>query len=566
MTISMVRRARVAATLLSIALVPVLASAQAVAQGAAQGAGELRTQAEGSGFKEYTSYDNMMRYLQDLQAASLEMRLGTYGATHSGRQLPYAVFSRPTISQPYEAFALGKPVLVFAAGVHGGERTLRESVLIYARELADRSSDANRILDDYVIVLVPQINPDGFSAEPNPTRGNTWGIDLNRDYMKLEQPEIASYVQNVILRWMPLLFIDGHNGGSFPYNLNYQCASHNAPDPRISQLCDTQIFPAIDKRMAADNFRSWYYQRGNEKEWVVGGSEPRISRNYAAFMNSVGILFESPGGQPMEIGVRSGLLGYKAVADWARANRTVLQETVMRARRDTIAKGEKPGDSVPLAVRYEAEDKPVDYLIGEGQGENRKIVEVKGARLMKKPVTTLERPRPYAYVLPREATEAVALLRQHNIAVEQLTRPTQLNVSAYTVADVTHAPQYNHAAATTVKVGEVRNLQRTFPAGSYVIRTAQLQGRVAVHLLEPETTDGVVYWNRMDGWIPRPRAAGTTAAEPDEDDPPAGRGGRGGGAQGGGRGGGPQGPQEPLVPIFKVMAPTTMPLMLREEK
>ena len=543
-------------------LLPALAAAQN-----APNVAELRTQAEQSGFKEYTSYDNMMRYLQDIQSRSLEMRLGTYGATHSGRQLPYAVFSRPTISQPYEAFALGKPVLVFAAGVHGGERTLRESVLIYARELADRSSEANRMLDDYVMVLVPQINPDGFSAEPNPTRGNTWGIDLNRDYMKLEQPEIAGYIQNVILKWMPLLFIDGHNGGSFPYNLNYQCASHNAPDPRISQLCDTQIFPAIDKRLATDSFKSFYYQRGDEKQWNVGGSEPRISRNYAAFMNSIGILFESPGGQPMDIGVKSGLLGYKAVAEWSRANRQTLQETVMRARRETIAKGEKPGDSVPLAVRYEAEDKPVDYLIGQGQGDARKIVEVKGAKLMKKPVTTLERPRPYAYVLPREAREAVALLRQHNIAVEQLTRPTQLEVTGYTVADVTHAPQYNHAAATTVKVGEVKTFQRTFPAGSYVVRTAQMQGRVAVHLLEPESTDGVVYWNRMDAWIPRPRSATATAPAPDDDDAPQGRGGRGAGAgnPGGGRGrgpGGPPQPQEPLVPIFKVMQPTTMPLMM----
>ena len=563
-------RVRQAAAGASLALLlPALAQAQNV-----QNVNELRTQAEQSGFKEYTSYDNMMRYLQDVQSRSLEMRLGTYGATHTGRQLPYAVFSRPTISQPYEAFALGKPVLVFAAGVHGGERTLRESVLIYARELADRSSEANRMLDDFVMVLVPQINPDGFSAEPNPTRGNTWGIDLNRDYMKLEQPEIASYIQNVILKWMPLLFIDGHNGGSFPYNLNYQCASHNAPDPRITQLCDTQIFPAIDKRLAADSFRSWYYQRGDQKQWMVGGSEPRIGRNYGAFMNSVGILFESPGGQPMEIGVKSGLLGYKAVAEWSRANRQTLQETVMRARRETIAKGEKPGDSVPLAVRYEAEDKPVDYLIGEGQGDNRKIVEVKGAKLMKKPVTTLERPRPYAYVLPREATEAVALLRQHNIAVEQLTRPMQLDVTAYTVADVTHAPQYNHAAATTVKVGEVRTIQRNFPAGSYVVRTAQLQGRVAVHLLEPETTDGVVYWNRMDAWIPRPRSATATAPAPDDEDAPAGRGGRGGGAgggnPGGGRGAGPGGappqPQDPLVPIFKVMQPTTMPLMVTGER
>ena len=537
----------------------------------AQQAAGPRTQAEQSGFTEYTTYDNMMRYLQEVQSGSLEMRLGTYGATHDGRQLPYAIFSRPTVTQPWEAWTLGKPIIVLAAGVHGGERTLRESVLLYVRELADRSSEANRLLDELVIIVVPQINPDGFSAQPNPTRGNTWGIDLNRDYMKLEQPEIAGYVQNVILRWAPHLFIDGHNGGSFPYNLNYQCASHNAPDPRITALCDTEIFPAINKRLGAGNFRAWYYQRGDAVQWNVGGSEPRIGRNYGAFANSVGILFESPGGQPMETGVRSGLLGYKAVAEWSRANAQRLKEVVHRARRETIAMGETPGDSVPLAVRYEAEDQLVDYLIGEGQGENRKIVEVKGAKLMKKPVTTIERPRPYAYLLPREATEAVALLRQHNITVETLREPAELTVAAYTVADVTHAPQYNHAAATSIKVGEVQTIKRTFPAGSFVVRTAQMQGRVAVHLLEPETTDSVFYWNRMDAWIPRPRSATAPATDPDDDAPPAAAGaGRGrGAAPGGGRGAGPgrggqAQPQVPYVPVFKVMTPTPMPLrMLR---
>jgi dipeptidyl-peptidase-4 len=551
-----------------VAVCAALAAALPAGTRAQQQATDLRTQAEQSGFKEYTTYDNMMRYLQAVQARSLEMRLGTYGVTHDGRQLPYAIFSRPTVTQPAEAWALGKPIIVLAAGVHGGERTLRESVLLYVRELADRSSEANRLLDDMVILVVPQINPDGFSAQPNPTRGNTWGIDLNRDYMKLEQPEIAGYVQNIILKWMPHLFIDGHNGGAFPYNLNYQCASHNAPDPRITELCDKQIFPAINKRLEAESFRAWYYQSGNATQWNVGGSEPRIGRNYGGFANSVGILFESPGGQPMETGVKSGLLGYKAVAEWSRANRQTLVETVTRARRETIAMGEKPGASVALAVRYEAEDTPVNYLIGEGQGENRKIVEVTGAKLMKKPVTTIERPLPYAYVLPREATEAVALLRQHNITVETLREPTQLTVAAYTVADVTHAPQYNHAATTSIKVGEVQNIQRTFPAGSFVVRTAQMQGRVAVHLLEPETTDNVIYWNRMDAWVPRPRAATTDTADPDDDaQPPAAGAGRGRGAGPGGAGrGGGQGrgnqPQIPYVPIFKVMAPTPMALRM----
>lgn len=551
---------RAAGMSLAVLLLAVPAAAQQ-----AQGVADLRTHAETSGFKEYTPYTSMMEYLQAVQARSLEMRLSTYGVTHSDRELPYAIFSRPTVTQPWEAWTLGKPIVVLAAGVHGGERTLRESVLILVRELATPGSEMNKLLDSLVIIVVPQINPDGFSAEPNPTRGNLWGLDLNRDYMKLEQPEIQGYVQNIILRWAPHLFIDGHNGGSFPYNLNYQCGSHAAHDPRITLLCDKEIFPAINKRLEAEQFRAWYYTGGNAEEWRVGGSEPRIGRNYGAFANSVGILFESPGGQPMEIGVRSGLLGYKAVVEWSAANGKTLVSTVHTARRETIAMGEKPGDSVPLEVRYEAEDYPVNYLIGEGQGDARKIVEVKGAKLMKKPVPTIERPRPYAYILPREATEAVELLRRHNIAVEQLKAPTTLTVAAYTIKGVTYAPQYNHAATTSVQVGEVINVERTFPAGSYVVRTAQMQGRVAVHLLEPETTDNVIYWNRMDAWIPRPgQTPAPAAADPDDDpQPPAGRGGRGG--RGGGRGGfggrgGQQGP--PVVPIFKVMTPTAMPLRM----
>ena len=233
------------------------------------------------------------------------MRLGFYGETHEGRKLPYEIFSRPTVTQPWEAWALGKPVVVLAANVHGGERTLRESVLVLTRELADRTSEANRLLDDLVILVVPQINPDGFEADPNPTRGNQWGLDLNRDYAKLEQPEIAAYVENVILKWAPYLFIDGHNGGAFPYNLNYQCPSHFDVMPEITLLCDREIFPAIDARLGSEGYRSWYYTGGDEREWRVGGFQARIGRNYIGFVNAIGILFEAPT-QDQERGARAG--------------------------------------------------------------------------------------------------------------------------------------------------------------------------------------------------------------------------------------------------------------------
>lgn len=539
-------RLHAAAVALSVALVAAPADAQAPRGGQTQ-APALRTVAEASGFTTYTPYDSMMAYLDDVRATSIEMRLGTYGETWSGRELPYVIFSRPGVTQPWEAWSLGKPIVVFAGGVHGGERTLRESLLILIRDFATRGTPANALLDDLVVIVVPQINPDGFSAEPRPTRGNAWGIDLNRDYIKLEQPEIASYVQNVILRWAPHLYVDGHNGGSYPYNINYQCPSHAEPDQRITQMCDREIFPAIDAKLATAGYKSWYYQSGSATRWNVGGSEARIGRNYGGFANTIGILFESPGAQEMSDGVKSGQLAYLAVAEYVQKNAQKVKTLVQTARRETIEMGEAARGEIVVQQRYGPEPRRVTYEIGVGHGSERRAQRVQSDSLMKVPIPTKTRPRPYAYLLPRDARDAVELLRKHDIAVEELQDSITVEVDAYTLAGVSYEQAYNHAAATRVTVGEVVTARRMFPRGTFLIRTGQMQGRVAAHMLEPESTDNIVYWNLMDAWLPKAALARASAAAQggadEEDDAP--------------RGQRQQGP--PIIPIYKVMRPTPMP-------
>jgi dipeptidyl-peptidase 4 len=522
-------------------------------QGSAQRIQDLRTPMETSGFTRHTSHQEMQDYLLALRSRSTDMRLGSYGQTREGRDLTYAIFSRPLISTPEEAALLGKPVVVLAANVHGGERTFRESLLILLREIATPGTSANRLLDDMVIVAVPQINPDGFEATPRGQRGNAWGIDLNRDYIRLSHPEIANYVGNIINRWQPHLYIDGHNGGVFPYNVTYQCPSHASPDQHITALCDDEIFPAIDRALEAQDFKSWYYNVGtpNEERWPVGGNQARIGRNYGGFVNSVGILFESPGWQEMEPGVRSGVIALRAVLDYVQQNPDRVITTVNRARRETIALAGQ-GDVV-VAMEYGPQDRLVDYEIAVGQGADRRAVPVRGARLMSRPIPTATRPRPYAYILPREAVDAVAMLQRHGITVEQLQDSVRIEVQAYTVAGVDHVPEYNHAATTRVTVGDVITTTRLFPKDSYVVPVAQVLGRVVTHMLEPETDDNVIHWNTMDAWLPRPRTGAAVQNAGDDEEaprPPQ----------------GPQGAQQgpPLVPIFKLMQPTPLPVKIVE--
>ena len=463
-----------------------------------------RTAAELNGFAAPTRHVDMWDYLRALRGATTEMRLGSYGQTREGRELPYAIFSRPLVAEPWEAWALGRPIVVLAANVHGGERTFREGLMILMRDLATPGTDANALLDRVTILVAPQLNPDGFEASEDGQRGNAWGIDLNRDYVKLEHPSIANFVGNVISEWRPHLVIDGHNGGSRPYNLVYQCASHYDTMRELTLICDNEIFPEIDEALAGEGYRSWYYQEGDEEEWRVGGFQPRIARNYVGFTNAIGMLFEAPS-QGLEEGARAGYIGYRTVVEFVAERAERVMSLVDRARTETIEMGAEPRGDIAVTMEYGPEEYPADYLLVRGGrgGSPADTIEVTGARFMKKPVATRLRPRPWAYVLPRDATDAVAMLLRHGITVERLGAPTRLRVDAYGIAGVTYEQAYNHAAALRVQVGGVTSIEQEFPAGTYVVPTAQYLGRLVAHMLEPETDDNVVYWNTMDAWIPR---------------------------------------------------------------
>jgi dipeptidyl-peptidase 4 len=492
----------------------------------------LRTHHEESGYTEYTPYTSMMAYLGEIRAQSDEMTLTSYGESVQGRTLPLAIFSRPRITEPWEAWTLGRPVLSFNASVHGNERTLRESLLVLIRELATPGSEANALLDHVVILVAPQINPDGFEAPGGSQRGNAWGIDMNRDWVKLEQPALTSYATNVIGRWRPDLFVDGHNGGSLPYSLTYQCPSHAEAAESITQLCDRGIFPAVDARLRAAGMKSFFYARGTRTRWDGGGYDARIGRNYGGFVNTVSILFESPSGVPREQGARAGVLGFMAVAEWARDHADALKGTVRSARVETIEMGRNAEGEVVTAMAYAPEEFPVTYEIYQGPRSDRELVEITSDSLMKRPVVTASRPRPFAYLLPRDALEAVALLRRHGVSVERLVRPVTMAVDAYVLAGVTREQAYNHSGAARVEIAETVTKEMLFPEGTFVVQTAQMLGRLVGHMLEPETNDNVIYWNTMDAWLPEAQLA----------DPNA-------------RG-------EPLIPIYKLMSRRPLPATL----
>ena len=100
-----------------------------------------------------------------------------------------------------------------------------------------------------MILLVPILNADGNEkidpknrpGENGPadgvgTRANAQGLDLNRDFVKLESPEVRALVK-LFNAWDPALVVDCHttNGSKHRYTLTYDGPRYPRPThPRPS--------------------------------------------------------------------------------------------------------------------------------------------------------------------------------------------------------------------------------------------------------------------------------------------------------------------------------------------
>jgi len=326
---------------------------------------EILTAYEKGDFERYCTHQEMMEYLGKINADSQEMLFSTFGTSVKGRELVYAVFSRPMVTNPFEAMTSGKPIVILDAGVHGDERTLRESNLILIRELAEKGTEMNALLDDLVLIMVPCLNPDGTEHDK---RRNANNNDINRDYIKLDEPETRSYVSNILQKWHPHIQIGGHNSASRPYNMLYLAPTNAAADSALSKICDEEIFPLIDKNLEVAGYKSFYYGGGNKERWKVGDPSPKIFRNYGGISNYISIVFESPRGQSLEDGIKSGIICYKSILEYCAENPEKVMKVVEKARKETIELGQKAKGQIPVQMKYVPEDYKVSYLLSEKVG------------------------------------------------------------------------------------------------------------------------------------------------------------------------------------------------------
>jgi hypothetical protein len=496
----------------------------------------LQTRPERTNFEETSRLDDVTAFLSALAAKSPLVRVQTFGTTEEGRPMPFVTLSNPAVSRPAERPA-GRPVVFLLANIHGGEVEGKEAVQVLMRRLT--GGDLRPLLDRMVILIAPIYNIDGNeaidvmnrTAQYGPIAGvgrreNVKGLDLNRDYMKLESAE-ARALAAAFTAWDPHLVVDLHttNGSYHGYHLTQSIPLNLSLSAKILDYHRDTMMPAIMKSLEARyQFRSYYYGnfgRGNAapgelRRWNAFDHRPRAGQNYVGFRNRLTILSEAYSylsfKRRIEVTERfvEEILGY---VDGHRAEIMALTKSLD----DEWMKRAEGSAEMPLGVEYELRPlpKPVPILVGEVKQEinprNQRPMTVAIEDSYKPemmqdyayfaPTRTV--PMARVYVLPGDAgfQPIVDKLRQHGITVEETTAPFSATVSSFVVDAVTRSPKPFQGHNEVKLKGQYVSEQSTVAAGARIVRLAQPLGLLAAYLLEPESDDGLTNWNFMDPWL-----------------------------------------------------------------
>ena len=490
--------------------------------------GRWVTDFERSGGLRTPRYAETMAYCRKLAAASPLIRVTSFGVSPEGRLLPLVILSRDRAFDPAAARKTGRAVILIQSGIHAGEIDGKDASLMLMRDIAV-TKRLPHLLDSAVILFVPIFNVDGHERfgpfnrinqngpEEMGWRVNAQNLNLNRDYMKCETPEMQAMLR-LFNAWLPDLLVDCHvtDGIDFQYDITYAVEPPPFIDPGVSDWVRNTLLAESLPAVEQSGHRIFAYvfpreDRDLSKGLTGGASTPRFSTGFAALENRPAVLIETHMLKPYKMRVEGTYEFLKAMIAAVNRKPSLLRAAVKRADESVVLAGKTydPGRFFPLAFGLGPGSEPKLFLAWKEERTHSSLSGGERVRYTRDTVTltvpwygqvtvTDSATIPLAYIVPPEWTFVVEKLRRHSVAMERLTREETLDVDSWRFADVRFAARPFEGRHMVTFAETPMHERRLFPAGSVVVRTAQRAGKVIMNLLEPKGPDSFVAWGYFD--------------------------------------------------------------------
>ena len=484
--------------------------------------------AEASHFLTTPSYADTVTYLQRLAAAAPgKLKLETFGTTPEGRPMTVVIASNDGSLSPQAARAAHRPVVLLQAGIHPGEIEGKDAGLMLLRDFAV-TGKLPHLLDHAVLVYIPVFSVDGHEnsspyhrinqngPESMGFRGQSQYLNLNRDYVKADAPEMRAWLK-LWQRWLPDFLIDVHttDGADYQYDLTWYTEDPHKLDPAVAAWQHALMDAAIPAYEARGHLASIYLEfkdgRDPRKGIVNFGSGPRFSTGYAALQGRPALLIETHMLKPYATRVRAVYDLVDAVLERISAQPEALLETTTAADARTIARAGDPSARVPLTFKSDPASTPFQF---KGYAFTLSHSGISGSDWIQydpsHPQTwtipnwngllpDISVAPPAAYAIPAQWSVLIDRLDAHGIAYHRLAHPAKVSAQGYQLDQPQWAgrPFEGHVMLRDVQVHAVPR-EATLPAGSVIVPLDQRAARVAMELLEPQAPDSMLRWGYLD--------------------------------------------------------------------
>lgn len=479
---------------------------------------------EKSDYKKTPRYDETIEYCKRLDGASLWVKFTSFGISPQGRELPLVILSKDQIFDPVKAATSGKAIVLIQSGIHSGEIDGKDASLMLMRDIAITKRYA-KLLDNTILLFVPIFSVDAHERFGPYNRINQNGPDemgwrvtaqnlnLNRDYMKADAPEMRSMLA-LFSRWLPDFYVDCHvtDGIDFQYDITYAIDMAQNVDPHVSKWIKEKLIPeSLPKVEAAGHkiFRYVFPREENDlSKGLTGGSAPpRFSTAYGALQNRPTFLGETHMLKPYRTRVDATYHLLKAMIECINNDPKALRFAVRAADEATIQAGKTFSQTkvLPLSLGLSDKSQTLNFLGIKSRLEQSSISGTQRRIYSGEPVeitlpffddvtVTDSVSIPLAYLVPQEWKFVAEVLNVHGIHVQRLSEPVSLEVESYRFTDVKFKEQPSEGRNGVTCNAKLIKEARSYPKGTLVVRTNQRAAKVAIHLLEPKGPDSFLAW------------------------------------------------------------------------
>lgn len=444
------------------------------------------------------------------------------------------VVTRSGAFTPEQADRANLPVVLVIAGTHSGEIDGKDAGLTLIRDWL-RKPAANDPLKHQVLLFVPVFNVDGHERPSPFNRPNQNGpalqgervtaqrINLNRDWMLVQSPEMAAMMQ-LINQWDPLVMLDLHvtDGVRFRHDVSLSMSPMFGADEALQQAADKfgndMMARLKAKGHAPLDFTPVLVDLENPRAGIMRDADaPRFSHVYATLRNRIGVLVEDHAWDPYMHRVKTSRDVIVSALELMAAQGKRLLATAAQA--DENGK-ELAGDIVALDWHNMLEvgvDMPTGHadLLGYAYTTHTNAPVVGGRYItyhtdkpevwrvpvyndiqaINESIVTLPSG---GYVVPAGwVSQVLPYLQKHGLTYQVIGKPMpSVQVQELQVGEegVSFDSRTFQGRLRTRITGEWGYVQVTVPKGSLFVPIRQPRALLAAHLLEPASPDSLSSW------------------------------------------------------------------------